>query len=219
MLENEAIEKGIDLGKLKEEQKKLAKLVVLKDSSDFKLATRFAAIRTETIGKEILAAIALLNENLETLEEHYVMMPARFPYIPCFRAYRELPVMIAVYEKLEEQADVIFIEAQGIAHPRNLGMASHFGVTTNKPTIGITQSVLEGETKNDVVMLNGKQVAQALVTKKGARPIYVSPGHMISLASAVELTKRCLREPHKLPEPIVSARKVASKVKQELIQK
>lgn len=216
MLEKEAIEKGIDLESLRAEQRKLAKLVVLKDSCDFKSATRFAAIRTETIGKEILAAIALLDENLETIEEHYVMRPAKFPYIPGFRAYRELPMMLAVYEKLEEQPDIVFIEAQGIAHPLGLGLASHFGVSVNKPVIGITQSVLEGEEKEENIRINGKEVAKALVTKKGARPVYVSPGHMISLDTAVVLTKRCLKEPHKLPEPLVAARKVAARVKQEL---
>jgi deoxyribonuclease V len=216
MLEKEAIEKGIDIESLKEEQKKLAKSVVLKDEADFTQATRFAAIHTETIEKEIIAAVALLNEDLEVIEEKYVSQHIRFPYIPGFRAYRELPAMIAAYDKLEEQPDVIFIEAQGISHPRGLGLASHFGVSVSKPVIGITNTILEGEVKDNQIILNKKAVAEIVVTKKGARPVYVSPGHMISLKTAVEMTKRCLKEPHKLPEPIVAARKTASNVRQEL---
>jgi deoxyribonuclease V len=216
MKENEAIEKGIELEKLKEEQKKLSKFVILKDAFDFKLATRFAGIHIELIGKELLASIVVLNEEFEIIEEKYVTRPVRFPYIPGYRAYRELPVMLAAYDKLEEEPDVIFIEAQGIAHPRGLGLASHFGISINKPVIGITKGILEGEQKNDEIFLNGKVVASSLVTKKGSRQIYVSPGHMISLKTAIEVTKRCIKEPHKLPEPIVEARKSAANVREEL---
>lgn len=216
MKENEAIEKGIDLEALKEEQRKLAKFVILKDEFDFKLATRFAGMHVELIGKELLASIVVVDDKFEIIEEKYVTRPVRFPYIPGYRAYRELPAMLAAYDKLEEEPDVIFIEAVGIAHPRSLGLASHFGISVNKPVIGITKSTIEGEQKGDEILMNGKAVAASVVTKKGSRPIYVSPGNMISLKTAIEMTKRCIKEPHKLPEPIVQARKSAAKVREEL---
>jgi len=219
MKEKEAAEKGIDLESLKAEQKKLAKSVVLKDEMDFSQATRFAGVHVEMIGKEILVSIAVLDENMEVMEEKYVTRPVRFPYIPGYRAYRELPAVLAAYDKLEENPDVIFIEAVGIAHPRGLGLASHLGISIGKPVIGITKNVFEGEKKGSEVFLNGKAVAIVLETKKGSNPVYVSPGNMISLKTAIEVTKRCIKEPHKMPEPIVQARKSSSNVKHELGQK
>ncbi|MEM4152682.1 MAG: endonuclease V [Candidatus Pacearchaeota archaeon] len=217
MLEKEAIEKGIDIEALKEEQRKLAKLVSCKDAFDFNNATRFAGIDLETLKtKEILAAIAVVDENMEIVEEKYAIRPIKFPYIPGFRAYRELPCILAAYEKLEEQPDVFFIEAQGISHPRGLGLASHLGISINRPVIGITNHILIGEERGDDVILNGKVIAKKLITKEGSKPFYVSVGHMISLSSAVELVKKCVREPHKLPEPLVMARKMASKIRKEI---
>lgn len=217
MLEKEAIEKGIDIEALKNEQAKLAKLVVLKDAFDFSNAIRFAGIALENLKtREIVAAIAVLNENMELVEEKYAIKPAKFPYIPNFRAYRELPVILAAYDKLEEPPDIIFIEAHGISHPRGLGLASHLGVSINKPVIGIAKQILVGTEKGDDVLLNGKAIAKKLVTKQGSKPFYVSPGNLISLSSAVEIVKKCIREPHKLPEPLVQARKIAAKVKKEI---
>ncbi|UZE94059.1 MAG: endonuclease V [Candidatus Pacearchaeota archaeon] len=221
MKEKEAIEKGIDIEALKTEQTKLAKNISTKDVFNFENATRFGAIHTEILQKtkEIMACAAVCDENLELIEEKYIIKPIKFPYIPGYRAYRELIPMSIVYSKLEEQPDVIFIEAHGIAHPRGLGLTSHFGVSINKPTIGVAKKVLIGEEKNGEIILNKKIVAKAIVTKQGANPVYISPGHMISLKTAIEVTKRCIKEPHKMPEPIVLARKVAENVKKELGKK
>ncbi len=218
MLEKEAIEKGIDVKALKAEQKKLSKSILLKDAFDFKLANRFTGITTVILEKshEILASAVLLDENLEIIEEKYTIKPIKFPYIPGYRAYRELPAMIKAYKKLEEQPDVIFVEGHGIAHPRGLGLASHFGLAIAKPTIGIAKTALVGEKKNNKIVLNNKTIAQCLVTKKGSKLIFVSTGHMISLKTAVEITKKCVKEPHKLPEPLIQARKYTAKTKKEL---
>lgn len=216
MKEKEALEKGIELGKLQEEQKKLAKLIILKDENDFSQATRFAGMHAEMLGKEILVSIVVLDETLSVIEEKYVTRLPRFPYIPGYQAYRELPVMLAAFDKLEEVPDVIFIESTGIAHARGLGLASHFGLTIGKPTIGITKDISDGEKKEGDVIINKKVVASLLETKKGSNPIYVSPGHMLTLKTALELTKRCIKEPHKMPEPIVQARKSASTVQHEM---
>jgi deoxyribonuclease V len=217
MLEKEAVERGIDIDTLKKEQEKLSKIVVLKDAFDFGNATRFVGVDLETLkSKEILASIAVLDENMELVEEKYAIKPARFPYIPGFRAYRELPAILSAYDKLEESPDVIFIEAHGISHPRGLGLASHLGVSINKPVIGIAKQILVGKEKAEDVLLNGKIIAKKVITKQGSKAFYISPGNMISLNSAVEIVKKCIREPHKLPEPLVQARKISQRVKKEM---
>ncbi len=217
MKEEEAIEKGIDLEKLKEEQRKLAKELELKDAFDFSNCQRYAAIVVESLkNRELIASIAILDEDMKLIEDKYITRMPKFPYIPGFRAYRELPIMQAVYEKIEEFPDVIFILGQGISHSQGLGIASHLALSLNKPVIGITQNLLLGEEKNDEVFLGKKIIAKKIVTREKSRPIYVSPGNLISMKTAVEVTKKCLREPHKLPEPIVMARKTIARVKKEL---
>ena len=218
MLEKEAIERGIDIGALQNEQKKMSKFVSCKDAFDFANATRFAGVDIQFLEKsrEILAAIVVLDENMELVDSKYAIKSVRFPYIPGYRAYREMPAILAVYDKLEEIPDVIFIEAHGIAHPRGLGLASHLGISINKPVIGVTKNILVGEEKGDEIIFNKKVIAKKLVTKKGANPIFVSVGNMISLKTSVEIVKKCIVEPHKLPEPLIQARKTAERIRKEM---
>lgn len=215
MLEKEE-PRGIDLEKLKDEQLSLSRKIVLKDAFDFENAKFFAAIHTETFDTSILATASVLDENLEVIENKYAVEKARFPYVPGFRAYRELKAMIKAYQNLETDPDVIFVEGHGISHPRQFGLACHLGLSLSKPTIGVAKNLLVGEVKNSDVIFKGKVVAKSLLTKEGAKPIYVSPGHLISLDSAVKIVKKCLKKPHKMPEPIVKARKFAKKIRKEL---
>lgn len=219
MLEEEAIKKGIDIESLKAEQKRLAKNLSLKDEFNFDNATRFAGvdILVDQKNKRMIAAIVVLDENLEPVEEKYAQGKISFPYIPGLRAYRELPLMVEVFKKLEEIPDVIFVLGHGIAHPRGLGIASHFGLVINKATIGIAKKVLVGEQKDNEIILNRKIIAKAVVTKQGSNPIYVSQGNMISLDTAVKITQKCAKEPHKLPEPIVKTRRYLDRIIKTLV--
>ena len=121
-----------------------------------------------------------------------------------------------VYKKLETKPDVVFVSGHGILHPRGCGVASHFGVATNCATIGIAKDLLVGEVKGDKVYVGGKLKGMFVETKKASKPIIVSIGHNISLKTAVELTKKFSREPHKYPEPLTLAHKFANKIKSEL---
>ncbi len=218
MKEKEAIEKGIDLETLRQEQKKLAKTLSLKDEFDFNSAIRFAGIDIVFIQerKELVAVIVVLDENMEVIEEKYAQERINFPYIPGFRAYRELPVMLKAIEKLNEVPDVIFVLGQGIAHPQGLGIASHLGLALGKPTIGIAKSLVIGQEENDEVKIGNKVVAKKIQTHEGSKPIFISQGNLISLNTAIELTKKCLKEPHKLPEPLVRARRYLDRICKEL---
>ena len=128
-----------------------------------------------------------------------------------------MPAIIDCFNKLQEPFDVIFFEGQGIAHPRRLGIASHFGVAVQKPSIGVAQNLLVGEVRQGKIFIDGKTVGAELQTREGSKPIYISPGNMISIDTAIELAKKWIVKPHKLPEPLVIARKYAYRVREEFI--
>ena len=133
-----------------------------------------------------------------------------------FLAYRDLPAMVRVFSKLDEKPDVVFVHTHGIAHPKGLGLASHFSLSVGVPTIGIANSLIIGDVKKEDIVFGGKKIGKVLITKEGSRPMYVSPGNMISVKSAYELAKRFIRLPHKLPEPLHLARKYNKEIIKEL---
>ena len=212
---------NIDLEKLKKEQEKLAKSLSIKDNIDFSLIERAAGIENVFFKNRIISAIVVLNLDCEIIEQEYFSDKIKFPYISGFRAYRELPCMVSAFNKLDEKPDVVFIHGNGILHPRHLGLASHFSLACNVPTIGISDSLLkdeEVEIKEDKIFLKGELCGKILRTKEGSNPVYVSPGNMISLDSSINLIKKFIREPHKLPEPLIKARKYAKEIMKELFK-
>jgi deoxyribonuclease V len=131
-----------------------------------------------------------------------------FPYIPGLLSFRESPLILAACEKLHSPPDLVLIDGQGIAHPRRFGLASHVGLFLDLPTIGCAKSLLCGqhrpvgeETGSHAELFdNGELVGAALRTRSGVKPIYVSVGHRISLASALQWVLGCCRG-YRLPEP------------------
>lgn len=213
----EAIQRyGINIKKLEEEQIKLSKNLSFKDSINFDAAERIAGVETVFLKNKIISAIVVL-QNQELVEQEYFEDKIRFPYLPGFRAYRELPSVMGAFSKLDEKPDLAFIKGHGVLHPRKLGVASHFSLMANLPVIGIADSLIVGEVRGDDVLMNGKVVGRILRVKEGANPLYVSPGSLISLKTSIELTRKMIIEPHKFPEPLRLARKYAKEVADEIL--
>jgi deoxyribonuclease V len=216
MEKEELIKKyNIDIKKLEDEQTRLAKQLELKDKIDFSLADRFGAIETIFVKNKILCCIIVCDKNYEILDRAYVFDKVVFPYIAGFRDYRELSSMIEAYAKLNEKPDVVFIQGQGIIHPR-LGLASHFSLNAGVPSIGVSNSVINCKIKGEDIFSNEKKTGKVLISKLQSKPMYVSPGNQISLDSAYELCKKFINLPHKLPEPMHLAGKYSREVKKEL---
>ena len=205
---------NLDLEKLKEEQTKLAKGLVIKDKIDFSLADRFGAIDNTFIGNKMLSCIIVCNKEFEIIDRAYIIEKVKFPYIPGFRNYRELVPMINAFEKLNEKPDVVFIQAQGISHQR-LGLASHFGLATGVPSIGVSDSLVDCEVKGEEIYRGNKKVGKVLLSREGSNPMYVSPGDNISIESSLELCKKMIKLPHKRPEPLHLAARYAREVRKE----
>jgi len=207
---------NINLEKLKKEQLELAKGLEIKDSLDFSLVERYGAIENLIIKNKIISAMIVCDKDFEIVEEAYFLDTLRFPYIFGFKAYRELPAMSSVFNKIKEKPDVIFIKGNGIANPR-LGMASHFSLVTGIPSIGIADDLFDGvEVKKEDIILDKNKVGKIFISRPGSKPMYVSPGNKISIDTSLKLVKDTIVLPHKMPEPLHLARKYAKDIKKEL---
>ena len=132
-----------------------------------------------------------------------------FPYIPGLLGFREVPLLVELYQKLTLKPDLLFVDGHGICHPRKLGIASHLGIVLDIPTIGVAKSILVGEIEkplgDDIGSLSpliwkGETIGMAVRTKRRCSPLIISAGHKVTLDYAVELVLSCLKG-YKLPEP------------------
>jgi deoxyribonuclease V len=98
---------------------------------------------------------------------------------------------MAAIKKLKIPPDVFFVDAHGYAHPYRCGFASHLGLALGKPTLGVAKSRLIGkpvEMQGQTFLVDNEEVIGAVVeTKRTAKPIFVSIGHMVSLETAVKI--------------------------------
>ncbi len=206
---------NIDVEKLEKEQLKLAKQLKIKDKMDFSLADRFGAFFNTFIKNKIFSCVIVCNRNLEVVDRAYAFKKTDFPYLAGFRAYRELPAMMLAFNKLKEKPDVVFISGMGITHSR-FGLASHFSIFADVPSIGVSNSIFGCEEKGEDIIKGGKKVGKIFTSKPGSRKMYVSPGNLISIQTSLELCRQFINLPHKLPEPMHLAGKYAREVKGEL---
>ena len=178
----------------------------------------------EDSGETTRAAVVMLKwdpeaaPNLDVVEQVVHREPTRMPYIPGLLSFREIPAALKAFEKLSVMPELVMVDGQGIAHPRRLGVAAHLGLWLDLPTIGIAKSRLYGkytevgEQRGDWVPLYaGKErIGAVLRSRAKVKPVYVSPGHRITLESSLEWVMRCLGRT-KLPEPTRLADRLASR--------
>lgn len=164
------------------------------------------------------AAVLIKAQTLQPVAEVIARLPTRMPYIPGLLSFRELPAVLQALAELPQQPDLIFVDGQGVAHPRGLGIAAHLGVITGLPTIGVAKSILVGHhgelgplrgDRTDLVH-RGRVIGTVLRSKDRIKPLIVSPGHRVSQASAPDLVLACCTR-YKLPEPTRLADRLASR--------
>jgi deoxyribonuclease V len=145
---------------------------------------------------------------MNVIDESITSAKITMPYIAGLLFFREGSAVIATLKKLRTRPDVLIVHGRGINHPRFAGFASHLGVVLNTSTIGVSKTTLCGEYVEPDQAFNcvplkfkGQQLGFALKTMIGAKPIFISPGHNISLQNALRVIQRCVMN-HRLPEPL-----------------
>ncbi|MEZ6050419.1 MAG: endonuclease V [Planctomycetaceae bacterium] len=175
---------------------------------------------------EAVAGYVLLDlATLEQLWSTTVVCPVRFPYITGYLSFRELPMYAALFEKVREAdriADVLFVDGNGILHPRRAGSASCVGIISGVPTIGVGKKLLLGQVDlHDIppaapreIVHKGEVLGYAMTAGKSNRPFFVSPGHLTSLDDSKQLTQQVLGKT-RLPLPIMLADRLSRDIAKE----
>ena len=204
------------LKSLREEQIRLSRRIVIDDSFEKDEFVAGVDVAYSRENKRLAcAACVVMDKNLNVVEQKWQIDEVNFPYIPTYLAYRELPIITEIIEKLEQKPDILMVDGNGILHPFGMGIASHIGVVMDIPTIGVAKGLLCGEEKNGIITINGSLSGYALHHSK--KPIFVSPGHRVSTETALKIVKHFLR--YRLPEPIRHAHILARSKIMEIDQR
>ena len=163
-----------------------------------------------------VAAAVLRLADLSLVETAVASASVTFPYVPGLLAFRELPALLVALEQLRQPPDLRLCDGHGLAHPRRFGLACHLGVITNIPSIGVAKRRLIGQHEPvgdqrgawQPLRDGDELVGAALRTQTDVRPIYVSVGHRVSLATAIDLVLRCTPR-YRRPEPLRQAHRLA----------
>lgn len=210
----------MDMQALREEQVEKASQIVRIDDLGFEQPTLIAGadVGFEQGGDVTRAAIAVLRyPSLELVEYQIARIETQMPYIPGFLSFREYPALLKAWGMLQHRPQLVVVDGQGIAHPRRLGVASHFGLLADVPTIGVAKSRLCGQfaplddAADALQPLNDKQEQIGWVWRSKARcnPLFISTGHRVSLPTALSFIQSCMRG-YRLPEPTRWADAIAS---------
>lgn len=164
------------------------------------------------------AAVVVLDfPSLEPREHAIARLPVTFPYVPGLLSFREIPAVLEAMARLSVLPDLLLCDGQGIAHPRRFGIASHLGVLTGIPSVGVAKKRLIGhhaavpDARGSWQPLQdrGEVIGAVLRTRPHVKPLYVSIGHRLNLETAIGYVMRCTTK-YRLPETARWAHRLAS---------
>ncbi|HYC83171.1 MAG TPA: deoxyribonuclease V [Candidatus Paceibacterota bacterium] len=180
-----------------------------------------ADVSSNRFSNTLYAGIIVLSfPGLEPVAQSTAKLEATMPYIPGLLSFREIPALLKAWDGLELKPDLLIVDGQGIAHPRRLGIASHFGLLIDRPTIGCAKTILYGNSKEPGLMPGSRSklkdrgnpdeiIGELLRSKVRSNPLVISPGHRITVDESVSIVQACLRG-YRLPEPTRLAHKLVN---------
>lgn len=164
--------------------------------------------------------VVLRLPGFEVVESVHLSRESRFPYVPGYLSFREIPPLVELFEGLRHTPDAVICDGQGLAHPRRLGLACHLGLLLDLSTVGCAKSHFVGEYQEpgeekgarSPLVLDGEEVGVVLRSRSGVKPLFVSPGHRIDVPGAVSLVERCLGR-YRQPETTRAAHGLVNRVR------
>ncbi|MEM0006495.1 MAG: endonuclease V [Ignisphaera sp.] len=210
-----------DIEKAKKAQNTLSRLAVIEPFDTTSVDVVVGLDVSYHDSNAIAAAVAYSVNRREVIATELAIKAVKIPYIPGLLAFREAPVMLLALKMLLaklRKIDVIMVNGHGLAHPRRCGIATHIGVVTDMPTIGIAKKLLYGEVvliDNHLAIVVDNSIVGYVVNRKKHR-IYVSIGHRITAEDALRMTLIVWNENSPLPEPIKLADKISRDYKRAI---
>ena len=204
-------------------QEKLRECLVLKKTFIGLKTIGGADVAYSKDGNHLRGVITVLSyPEMKVIDTYTAGGEISFPYIPGLFSFREGPILVQAFQSLRVKPDLMIFEGHGIAHPRGLGLASHLGLWFDVPSIGCARTPLLREYESpgiskggyEWIYLGKKKVGAVLRTRHGVKPVFVSPGHRIDLASSIRIVlTTCQR--YRIPEPLRKAHQMAKKLLNE----
>lgn len=208
-------------------QKELRTRTILHKKKDGKVRTIAGAdISFNKYETDVYAGIIVLQlPELHPVAYSLAKAQIRFPYVPGYLAFREIPALIRAWEGLPQKPDVLIVDGHGIAHPRRMGIATHFGILASQPAIGCAKNILCGKyeepenVRGAFTLIRDKTevVGAALRSRPGVKPIFVSPGHLVSLDDSLDIVQQCLGK-YRIPEPTRRAHEMVNNFRKGTVQ-
>jgi deoxyribonuclease V len=162
-----------------------------------------------------VASVRMSIKGLEVLEVRHTVTQARFPYIPGYLGYRELPLIVKVFEPSKD--DLLLIDGQGVLHPRGFGIACQVGVCLDVATIGAAKSMLvgnlDGEGPRSDILIDG-EIRGRRLRPDHRKGIFVSVGHRVSLDTACGICEGLMIKG--VPEPLRLAHMLATRMRKAM---
>ncbi|HEY5541094.1 MAG TPA: endonuclease V [Coriobacteriia bacterium] len=198
-------------------QRRLARLVELgplpADGPGSPLIAAGVDVAYAKDGSRAWATAVAMNRRFEVVSASVVEGEPDSPYAPGYLAFREGRLTVEALLGLGVKPEVVFLDSHGVVHERGLGLASHVGVLLGVPTIGVPKTPfhsidhLPGPARGDHYVLTKEWGAQgaSVRLKAGVKPVYVSPGDLVDLPSALALALAWSSGRHRVPEPLSAA--------------
>ncbi|NOZ62960.1 MAG: deoxyribonuclease V [Calditrichaeota bacterium] len=161
---------------------------------------------------------------LNIVEQTFAVVDVTFPYIPGYLTFREAPVLLKAFEELQCTPDLIIFDGQGIAHRKKMGIAAHLGVLLDIPSIGCAKSRLIGNFDDPApdkgsfspLFYHGERIGAVVRTRKGTKPVFVSPGQKITIPEAITWVLKCCPK-YRVPEPVRQSHLAVNRFKKKLV--
>jgi len=189
-----------------------------------RLPETVAGVDASFSGEEMIAVAVLFDfATLTRVEHSFVVGRPALPYVPGFLSFREGPHLVEAVRRLSRRPDLLIVDGQGIAHPKRFGLACHLGVELELPAIGSAKSRLLGDYiepaadrgSRSPLLVRGEPVGAVVRTRSRVRPLFVSPGHLVTIDDAVAMVLRTTAG-FRLPEPQREADRLAAEIKRRL---